>query len=425
MADIIHGISINYDGKLDVQLSGDDFVRNEDGTIGVATGAGTGEALTAGGGIDITNGEVSVKLGGVETHSSATEQGYVGASVFYNQASAGLTLRVSSRLSANAVGEDMCLTVNPAAFVEPNGPLQTNSIKALYLKYGSGLTYDSTKGLIIDDNTVTTLAAAEVAKVVASAPEDLDTLKEIADYIASDKTNAAEINNTLSAHTTSIAALETGKQDKLSAGNGISLSGAFLGLDLSEYHASPNNLQAYGTPLFNDAQGLALKVGTGLELDENNFLKIKVGSGLTVGDDNYLKVKTGSGLASDGDENLNIQVGSGLTVLDTENKLTLRVSSGLELGLDGVLRIKAGSGLVSDPIYGLIIPEIKPSLNGDEFEGLDSNAVKAPLFYKAKEGLCFSIGTGLRLDKEGTLFIDYEDLASRLAPYIAQTSQTT
>lgn len=38
-----------------------------------------------------------------------------------------------------------------------------------------------------------TIAAEEVAKIVANAPDDLDTLKEIADYIASDKTGAAQM----------------------------------------------------------------------------------------------------------------------------------------------------------------------------------------------------------------------------------------
>ena len=46
-----------------------------------------------------------------------------------------------------------------------------------------------------------------IAGVVASAPEDLDTLKEIADYIASDKTGAAELNNKVSANTTAIEKL--------------------------------------------------------------------------------------------------------------------------------------------------------------------------------------------------------------------------
>ena len=43
-------------------------------------------------------------------------------------------------------------------------------------------------------------AVAEVAKVVAEAPEDLDTLKEVADYIAADKTKASEIETKLSDH---------------------------------------------------------------------------------------------------------------------------------------------------------------------------------------------------------------------------------
>ena len=48
--------------------------------------------------------------------------------------------------------------------------------------------------------------AMEIAKVIADAPEDFDTLKEVADYIASDKTRAAEIEN-------AISALESDKAD--------------------------------------------------------------------------------------------------------------------------------------------------------------------------------------------------------------------
>lgn len=43
------------------------------------------------------------------------------------------------------------------------------------------------------EKTARTIAADEVAKVVANAPQDLDTLKEIAAYIESDKTNAAQM----------------------------------------------------------------------------------------------------------------------------------------------------------------------------------------------------------------------------------------
>ena len=46
--------------------------------------------------------------------------------------------------------------------------------------------------------SVSKQVADAIAGVVNSAPEDFDTLKEIADYIASDKTNATQINNDLS-----------------------------------------------------------------------------------------------------------------------------------------------------------------------------------------------------------------------------------
>ena len=43
------------------------------------------------------------------------------------------------------------------------------------------------------DGSVSKTVADAIARVVAGAPEDLDTLKEIADYIASDKTGAAQL----------------------------------------------------------------------------------------------------------------------------------------------------------------------------------------------------------------------------------------
>ena len=48
------------------------------------------------------------------------------------------------------------------------------------------------------------MIAAAIAAVIANAPEDFDTLKEIADYIASDKTNAASMNNAIAANTAAI-----------------------------------------------------------------------------------------------------------------------------------------------------------------------------------------------------------------------------
>ncbi len=72
----------------------------------------------------------------------------------------------------------------------------------------------------VDGSVMKTVADA-IARVVANAPEDLDTLKEIADYIASDKTGAAEVAAAISAlnaltegHSKSIEDLGKAKADK-------------------------------------------------------------------------------------------------------------------------------------------------------------------------------------------------------------------
>lgn len=57
------------------------------------------------------------------------------------------------------------------------------------------------------EGSVAKKIADGIAQIVADAPEDLNTLKEIADYIASDKTNAANMNNVISANASAIATL--------------------------------------------------------------------------------------------------------------------------------------------------------------------------------------------------------------------------
>lgn len=78
------------------------------------------------------------------------------------------------------------------------------------------------------DGSVKKTVADAIARVVAGAPEDLDTLKEIADYIASDKTGAAQMTAAISAlktltagHTKSIEDLGIAKQDALVSGTNI------------------------------------------------------------------------------------------------------------------------------------------------------------------------------------------------------------
>lgn len=60
---------------------------------------------------------------------------------------------------------------------------------------------NGTGGGTVDESVVTTKVQEEIAKVVGGAPATFDTLKEIADYIETDKTGASamaeSINNRL------------------------------------------------------------------------------------------------------------------------------------------------------------------------------------------------------------------------------------
>ena len=60
------------------------------------------------------------------------------------------------------------------------------------------------------NSTVTT----EIAKVVADAPEDLNTLKEMSDWIAGHENDASAMNSAISDNKTAITALQSGKADK-------------------------------------------------------------------------------------------------------------------------------------------------------------------------------------------------------------------
>ena len=83
--------------------------------------------------------------------------------------------------------------------------------------------WDRAKAWIL--NQITSAVAAKIAEVVANAPEDLDTLKEIADWIKNHTNDAAAMNtqitenkNNIATNTSDISALKTsvaGKADKV------------------------------------------------------------------------------------------------------------------------------------------------------------------------------------------------------------------
>lgn len=82
--------------------------------------------------------------------------------------------------------------------------------------------------------SVRAISAEEVAKIVDDAPEDFDTLKEIAEYIASDKTGAAQINNAISALQTKLT-LGTKEGDTEYSTVKEYVEAVIAGLNMSQY----------------------------------------------------------------------------------------------------------------------------------------------------------------------------------------------
>ena len=88
---------------------------------------------------------------------------------------------------------------------------------------GTDRFWDRAKAWIL--NQITSAVAAKIAEVVANAPEDLDTLKEIADWIKTHANDAAAMNtqiqtnkSNIATNTSDISALKTsvaGKADKV------------------------------------------------------------------------------------------------------------------------------------------------------------------------------------------------------------------
>ncbi len=92
--------------------------------------------------------------------------------------------------------------------IKVNGTLQAITDKTVDITIPtkvSELTNDSNyqTGTEVSDTV-----AAEIAKVVADAPESLDTLKEIADWISSHSDSASSMNSTISSNADDIAALK-------------------------------------------------------------------------------------------------------------------------------------------------------------------------------------------------------------------------
>ena len=91
-----------------------------------------------------------------------------------------------------------------------------NSMKFVGL---DGLSHFWSKAKTWIINRITTEVTAKIAEIVANAPEDLDTLKEIADWISTHEDSASAMNTAISTNTSDIATLKTSVAGKSDTGH--------------------------------------------------------------------------------------------------------------------------------------------------------------------------------------------------------------
>ena len=80
-----------------------------------------------------------------------------------------------------------------------------------------GLKHFWTKAKTWIAGQITAEVTAKIAEIVANAPEDLDTLKEIADWISAHVNDAAAMNTQINTNKNNIAALQTSVAGKAAA----------------------------------------------------------------------------------------------------------------------------------------------------------------------------------------------------------------
>ena len=111
------------------------------------------------------------------------------------------------------------LNINGTAYnvVDAEGRSLINGLdNRLKTAEGSIASYGAKIGILIgevegdDTKSVRTISAEEVAKIVAGADANFDTLKEIADWIKSDTTGAAKMANDIAQNTSDIKAISDG-----------------------------------------------------------------------------------------------------------------------------------------------------------------------------------------------------------------------
>ena len=128
-----------------------------------------------------------------------------------------------------------------------------------------GLKHFWTKAKTWITGQITAEVTAKIAEIVANAPEDLDTLKEIADWISAHVNDAAAMNTQINTNKNNIAALQTSVAGKAAAGHTHTKS------EITDF---PTSLPANGGTADKATSANLSKI-----LDTINGDKLQIGSG--------------------------------------------------------------------------------------------------------------------------------------------------
>ena len=119
----------------------------------------------------------------------------------------------TAKNTANSAASAAATAQTTATETATNLNLFKNTVAAELDKKQDTLKFDGTYNATSNKVATVSTVTQKIAEVIADAPETFDTLKEIADYIASDKTGAAQMNTAISKNATEISGLKTRVSD--------------------------------------------------------------------------------------------------------------------------------------------------------------------------------------------------------------------
>lgn len=259
------------------------------------------------------------------------------------------------------------LNINGTAYnvVDAEGRSLINGLdNRLKTAEGSIASYGAKIGILIgevegdDTKSVRTISAEEVAKIVAGADANFDTLKEIADWIKSDTTGAAKMANDIAQNTSDIKTINDGLDEFMTGIVGESNGAGTIFDQLTSINSEIESLGGGAGSIANQIKSEIEKLDAEVTSTGGTNVEVKVtevdGKITAVAitkDESYKKPTTGIGtddLASDVNDSLgkadssvqSITQGTNVNVKDNGGKnYTISVnSSSIQEGGDGFVK---------------------------------------------------------------------------------------